>query len=153
MKAEVVLEILGDLTNKPLEWQLLEEQVGGPLVLTNVAQRYRAGAVAMGFLDSTRSGPASGLGGELFAGGLATGWLAGGLFGARHESSGCRWGVSYGRGKVFVFVSTCRALVRVLCTCELTLLQAKTTSSKKLVCAIGEITVILSVTFGPWRAP
>lgn len=82
LKAEVVL------ADEALEWQFLDEQVAGPLVFANFAQRCRAGAVAMGFLDSTRSGPASCLGGELFAGGLATSWLAGGLFGARHVSVG-----------------------------------------------------------------
>ena len=38
LEAEVGLEILGDLSHKTLEWQLANEEVGGLLVTTNLAE-------------------------------------------------------------------------------------------------------------------
>ncbi|GFH13542.1 uncharacterized protein HaLaN_09444 [Haematococcus lacustris] len=72
-----------------LEAQLADEQLGGLLVLADLAQRYSAGAVAMGLLHASSGGSALAgcLGGQLLAGSLATGGLASGLLGAGHSCS------------------------------------------------------------------
>ena len=86
LEAEVSLEVLGNLADEALEGELADEQLGGLLVLADLAEGDGAGAVAMGLLDAAGRGGAlaGGLGGELLAGGLASGGLAGGLLGASH---------------------------------------------------------------------
>jgi hypothetical protein len=77
---------LRDLADEALEGQLADQQLGGLLVLADLAQRDRAGAVAVGLLDAAggRRGLARRLGGELLAGRLAAGGLARGLLGTSH---------------------------------------------------------------------
>jgi len=86
LKAEIALEVLGNLANETLEGELTDEEVGGLLVTPDLAEGDSARAVAMGLLDATGGGGglARGLGGELLAGGLASGGLAGGLLGTSH---------------------------------------------------------------------
>ena len=86
LEAEIGLEVLGDLTDQTLEGELADEKLGGFLVATDLAEGDGAGAITMGLLDSAggRSGFAGSLGGQLLAGRLASGGLAGGLFGAGH---------------------------------------------------------------------
>ena len=80
------LEVLGDLADQALEGQLADEQLGGLLVLADLTQGHGAGPVAVGLLHTAggRGRLAGGLGGQLLAGRLATGGLAGGLLGAGH---------------------------------------------------------------------
>ena len=86
LEAQVGLEVLGDLTDQALEGKLADEQLGGLLVLADLAQGDGSGPVAMGLLDASGGGGrlAGGLGGQLLAGRLASGGLAGGLLGASH---------------------------------------------------------------------
>jgi hypothetical protein len=75
LKAQVALEILGNLTDQTLKGQLTDQQVGTLLVTTNLTERDSSRAVSMGLLHAARGrrGLASGLGRELFARGLASG--------------------------------------------------------------------------------
>ena len=83
LEPEVGLEVLGDLADEALEGELADEELGGLLVLADLAESDGTGPVAVGLLDATGGGGglASRLGGELLAGGLASGGLAGGLLG------------------------------------------------------------------------
>ena len=69
------LEVLGNLTNKPLEGQLADEELRRLLVATNLAKSDGTRAEAMGLLHTTgrrrRVGLARRLGRELLAGRLA----------------------------------------------------------------------------------
>lgn len=77
LEAEVGLEVLGDLTNKTLEGQLADEELGGLLVATDLTESDGTRLVAMGLLDTSGGWCrlASGLGGELLTGSLATSGL------------------------------------------------------------------------------
>ena len=52
-KQHTSLEVLGNLTHKPLEGQLADEELRRLLVLANLAQRDGAGAVPVGLLHAT----------------------------------------------------------------------------------------------------
>ena len=56
LEAKVTLEILGDLTNKTLEGELADEQVGGLLVTTDLTESDGTGSESVGLLDTTGSG-------------------------------------------------------------------------------------------------
>ena len=86
LEAKVSLEVLGNLSDKALEGELADEKLSGLLVTTDLTESHGAGAVAMGLLDTSRRGGAlaRSLGGELLAGGLASGGFAGGLLGTSH---------------------------------------------------------------------
>ena len=86
LEAEVGLEVLSDLTNQTLEWELADQELSGLLVTADLTESDGTGLVAVRLLDTTgrRGGLASGLGGELLTGSLATSGLAGGLLGAGH---------------------------------------------------------------------
>jgi len=88
LEAKIGLEILGNFTNKPLEGQLADEQLGGLLVASDFTEGNGTRPEAMGLLDTPGGllgGLAGGaLGGKLFTRSLASGGLAGGLLGAGH---------------------------------------------------------------------
>ena len=86
LKAQVRLEILGDLANQALEGQLADQQLRTLLVATDLTKSHGARAVAVRLLHTTRGGGAltGSLGGQLLAGGLASGGLACGLLGSCH---------------------------------------------------------------------
>jgi len=86
LEAQISLEVLGDLTDQALEWQLADQELGGLLVTTDLTESHCSGPVTMGLLDSTsgRGALASSLGGQLFTWGLASGRLASGLLGTCH---------------------------------------------------------------------
>ena len=86
LEAKITLEILGDLTDKTLEGELADEQVGGLLVTTDLTESDGSGAVTVGLLDTSGGGGGltSGLGGELLTGSLSSGRLTGGLLGTSH---------------------------------------------------------------------
>jgi hypothetical protein len=86
LESEISLEVLSDLTDKALEGQLADEELGRLLVSADLTKSHGTGAVPVGLLDSTsgRGALAGGLGGELLAGGLASGGLTGGLFSTSH---------------------------------------------------------------------
>jgi hypothetical protein len=113
LEAEVGLEVLSDLTNlrvlcqrvpierdarrasrnedgsktyQTLEGELADQKLSGLLVTTDLTESDGTGLVAVRLLDTTggRGGLASGLGGELLTGSLATSGLTGGLLGTSH---------------------------------------------------------------------
>jgi hypothetical protein len=84
LEAKVGLEVLGDLTDETLEGELADEELGRLLVATDFTESDRTGPVPVRLLDTTGrwGGFASGLGGELLTGGLASGGLPGSLLSA-----------------------------------------------------------------------
>ena len=87
LEAQVVLEVLSDLTDQALEGELAQKQVGALLVPANLTERLSSRAEAMRALDAASGGCgfAGGLGGQPLAGCLASGVsLACGLLGAGH---------------------------------------------------------------------
>ena len=86
LEPQVLLEILGNLTNKAHEGYSADEQIGAFLIAPNLTKAHGARTVPVGLLDASGGGGglASGLGGELLAGGFASGRLAGGLLGTSH---------------------------------------------------------------------
>jgi hypothetical protein len=86
LEPQVSLEVLGDLTDKTLERQLADEQLGGLLVPSDLTESHCAGPVPVGLLDTPggRGGLAGSLGGQLLPGGLASGGLTCGLLGTSH---------------------------------------------------------------------
>ena len=86
LESKITLEVLGDLTHETLEGKLADEQIRRLLVATDLTKRDGSGAVTVGLLHASGGGGglASGLGGELLAGGFASGRLAGGLLGTSH---------------------------------------------------------------------
>ncbi len=90
LEPEVGLEVLGDLPDQTLEGQLADQQLGRLLVATDLTQSHGTRAVPVGLLDAAggRGGLASGLGGQLLPGGLASGGLTRGLLGTGHLELG-----------------------------------------------------------------
>jgi hypothetical protein len=86
LEPEVGLEVLGDLADEALERELADQELGGLLVLADLTKRDGTGAVPVRLLDAAGGGRglARRLGGELLAGGLATGGLTGSLLGTSH---------------------------------------------------------------------
>ena len=86
LEPQVSLEVLGDLSHQTLEGQLADEELSGLLVPPDLTEGHGAGAVPVGLLDAAggRGGLASGLGGQLLPGGLASSGLTGGLLGTGH---------------------------------------------------------------------
>jgi histone H3 len=86
LETEVSLEVLSNFTDKTLEGQLADEELGGLLVTTDLTESNGTGTITMGLLDSSGSWGrlAGSLGGELLPGGLASGGLASGLLGTGH---------------------------------------------------------------------
>ena len=74
LETQVGLEILSDFSDKTLEGQLADQQLGGFLVTTDLTKSDSTGPVTMGFFDSTggRRALASCLCGELFAWSFST---------------------------------------------------------------------------------
>jgi len=74
LESQVGLEILGDLADQTLEWELADEEFGALLVTTDLTEGHCSGPVTMGLLHSTggRGALSGSLGGQLFPGGLAS---------------------------------------------------------------------------------
>ena len=86
LEAEVSLEILGDFTNKTLEWQFADEKFSRFLVSTDLTESDCSWPVTMGFLDSSggRSRLPRSLGGKLLTRSLSSGRFTGCLLGTCH---------------------------------------------------------------------
>jgi histone H3 len=86
LEAQVTLEVLGNLADETLEGELADEEVGGLLVPTDLAEGDGTGAVAVGLLHASGGGGglARCLGGKLLAWGFASGGLACGLLSTSH---------------------------------------------------------------------
>ena len=53
LEAEVRLEVLGDLADETLEWELSDEELGGLLVSADLTESHGTWTVTMWLLDST----------------------------------------------------------------------------------------------------
>ena len=86
LEAEIGLEVLGNLTDKALEWQLADEKLSGLLVTSDLTESDSSRSVSVGLLDTSggRSGFAGSLGGELLARSLTSSGLTCGLLGTGH---------------------------------------------------------------------
>ena len=86
LEAKITLEILSDLPYQTLEGELADEEISGLLVTTDLTKSDSSGAVPVGLLDASGGGGrlTSSLGGELLAGGFASGGFTGGLLGTGH---------------------------------------------------------------------
>ena len=86
LETKVGLEVLGDLTDETLEWELADEELGGLLVPADLTESHGTWTVAVGLLDASSGwgGLASGLGGQLLARSLSSGRLASGLLRTGH---------------------------------------------------------------------
>ena len=93
LEAEIRLEVLRDLANEALEWELADEQLGRLLVATDFTEGNRTGTVTVGLLHTTsgRGRLASCLGRKLFAGSFPSRGLTSGLLRTSHvrESEMC----------------------------------------------------------------
>ena len=87
LETQIGLEVLSDFTDKTLEWQLADEQLGALLVATNLAKSDRSWPVTMRFLDAPGcwSALAGGLCCQLLPGRLATGRLTSSLLRTCHS--------------------------------------------------------------------
>ena len=86
LEPQVGLEVLGDLTDQPLEGELPDEELGALLVLADLAKGDCSGPVPVGLLHSSRCGGglASRLGGKLLPGSLSSCRFPCSLFGSGH---------------------------------------------------------------------
>jgi len=86
LETQIGLEVLSDLTNQTLEWQLADQQLSRLLVTPDLTEGDSSGPVPVGLLDTSgrRGRLPGGLGGQLLPGGLASGRLTGGLLGTGH---------------------------------------------------------------------
>jgi len=89
LESQIGLEVLRNLPNQPLEWQLADQKLRGLLVLADLPESHGPRPVPVGLLHTPGggSGLASCLRGQLLAGRLASGGLASGLLGTRHICS------------------------------------------------------------------
>ncbi|CAL9770096.1 unnamed protein product, partial [Musa acuminata subsp. burmannicoides] len=87
LETQVGLEVLGDLTDQTLEWQLPDEQLRALLVLSDLPQSDRSGAEAMWLLHaaSRRGRLPRRLRRQLLPRGLPAGGLPGRLLRTRHR--------------------------------------------------------------------
>jgi hypothetical protein len=86
LETKIGLEVLSDLTNKALEWQLADEELSALLVTTDLAKSDRSGAVTVRLLHTSgsRCALASSFGCKLLARSLASCGFTCGLLGAGH---------------------------------------------------------------------
>ena len=87
LESKIGLEVLSDLTDKTLERQLPQEELGRLLVSPDLSESDGSRPVPMGLLDSSSCGGAlpGRLGGQLLSGSLSSGRFTGGLLGSGHS--------------------------------------------------------------------
>jgi hypothetical protein len=86
LEAKIRFEVLSNFTDKALEGELADQELGRLLVATDFTESDGTGLVPVGLLDSTAGwgGLASSLAGELLTRSLSTFRFASILFGASH---------------------------------------------------------------------
>jgi histone H3 len=86
LETQVGLELLGDLTDETLEWELADEELSRLLVTTDLTESDGSWLVSVWLLDTTgRWGLLAGsLGGKLLSWGLATSGFTGSLLSTGH---------------------------------------------------------------------
>ena len=87
LESQVSLEVLGNLTDETLEWELSDEELGRLLVSTDLTESDGSRTVSVWLLDAAGGwgGLSGSLGGELLSWGLASGGFSCGLFGTSHD--------------------------------------------------------------------
>ena len=87
LEPQVGLEVLGNLPDQTLEGQLADEELSGFLVPSDLSEGDSSRPVSVGLLDSSGGGSRlpCGLGGQLFAGGFASGGFTSCLLGTCHS--------------------------------------------------------------------
>lgn len=112
LEAQVCLDILCNLAHQALKRQLADQQLRALLVAADLAESDGAWTVAVRLLNASGywSALASGLGGQLLAGRLAAGGLAGSLLGARHSTV---WVFSREMSVLWTFESLVRVGLRI----------------------------------------
>ena len=86
LEAEIGFEVLSDFTDKSLEWQLADQQLGALLVATDLTQSDSSGPVTMRLLHSSgsRCRLSCSFGGELLSWSFSSSTLASSLLCTRH---------------------------------------------------------------------
>ena len=86
LESKVGLEVLGDLSDKSLEWKLSDQKLGGLLVSSDLSKSDGSWTVSVRFLDSSGGWGrlSGGLGSKLLSWGLSSGGLSCGLFSSSH---------------------------------------------------------------------
>ncbi len=86
LESEVGLKILGNLTDKALEWEFANKKLSALLISPDLTKSHSSGAISVGLLDTPSSwGTLSGsLSCQLLSRGLATSALSCGLLGTSH---------------------------------------------------------------------
>ena len=87
LESEVVLELRSDLADESLEGELSDEELGGLLETSDLAESDGAGSESVGLLDATGGSGSSLLSlllSNVLSGGLATSVLSCGLLGTSH---------------------------------------------------------------------
>ena len=86
LESQVGLEVLGDLTDETLEWELSDQELGGLLVSSDLTKSDGSWSVSVWLLHSASGwGALSGsLGGQLFSWGFASSGFTCGLLGTSH---------------------------------------------------------------------
>lgn len=87
LESKVGLEVLGNLTDETLEWELSDEELGGLLVSSDLTESDGSRSVPVRLLDPAGGwgGLSRGLGGELLSRGLASGGFTCGLLSTSHD--------------------------------------------------------------------
>ena len=86
LESKVGLEVLGDLSDKSLEWKLSDQKLGGLLVSSDLSKSDGTWTVSVRLLDSSSGWGrlSGGLGSKLLSWGLSSGGLSCGLFCSSH---------------------------------------------------------------------
>ena len=86
LESKVGLEVLGDLSDKSLEWKLSDQKLGGLLVSSDLSESDGTWTVSVWLLDSSSGWGrlSGGLGSKLLSWGLSSGGLSCGLFCSSH---------------------------------------------------------------------
>ena len=86
LESKVGLEVLGDLSDKSLEWKLSDQKLGGLLVSSDLSKSDGTWTVSVWLLDSSSGWGrlSGGLGSKLLSWGLSSGGLSCGLFSSSH---------------------------------------------------------------------
>ena len=93
LEAEIILEVLSDLTDQSLEGELTDQKLSALLVLADLTESHSSRAITMRLLhvgSAGRGSLAGGLSGELLTGDLSSGTLTSSLLGTSHNSLDCR---------------------------------------------------------------
>jgi hypothetical protein len=89
LESQISLKVLGDFTNKTLEWQFPDQKLGALLVTSDFSESDSSWPVSVGFLHTTSGWGtlASGLGSQLLSWSLSSSGFSSGLLCSCHLRS------------------------------------------------------------------